>query len=199
MKRPMKKMSNAFNTSTYMKKQIITGMALALIAAHAIAQQLPLYNQYYAIPFLQNPSLAGNTDFANAALIHKSMWKDMPGAPVTSALTIESPIQEKNIGLGAVLFSDVTDITTRTGFSTSYSYKIKLNDNSLLRLGGSIGIIDTKIDFTRAVVKDANDPMLIAAMSMGSFASFTTARVKSILVSMMPMEPPSLSNELSFS
>ena len=85
-----------------MKKLIGTSIAILSMIGTVNAQQLPLYSQYYAIPFLTNPSLAGNTDFVNASLIHKSMWKDIPGAPVTSAFTIEGPIAEKNIGLGYV-------------------------------------------------------------------------------------------------
>jgi type IX secretion system PorP/SprF family membrane protein len=144
-----------------MKKHLLIGFSFLAIAGVASAQQLPLYSQYYAIPFLQNPSLAGNTEFVNASLIHKSMWKDIPGAPVTSAFTLEGPIQEKNIGLGGVLFSDVTDITQRTGFSTAYSYKININDDNHIMFGANIGIIDSKIDFTRAIVKDANDPLML--------------------------------------
>lgn len=159
-------MKNAFYTPINMsyssfKKQVLTGLALAAMIGTTYAQQLPLYSQYHAIPFLQNPSLTGNTDNMNISLIHKSMWKDIPGAPVTSALTIEGPIQEKNIGLGGILFNDVTDITQRIGFSTTYSYRLQINDNSRLMLGAGLGLIDTKIDYSRAVVKDVNDPLIL--------------------------------------
>jgi type IX secretion system PorP/SprF family membrane protein len=143
-------------------KQVITGIAMLTLTGVMHAQQLPLYSQYYAIPFLQNPSLAGNTEWVNASLIHKSMWKDIPGAPVTSALTVEGPIQEKNIGLGAIVFSDVTDILQRMGFGTSYSYRFNINDDNRILFGASIGVTDTRIDFTRAIVQDVNDPMILS-------------------------------------
>jgi type IX secretion system PorP/SprF family membrane protein len=145
-----------------MKNILFTGIAILTLSSVMNAQQLPLYSQYYAIPFLQNPSLAGNTEWVNASLIHKSMWKDIPGAPITSAFTVEGPIQEKNIGLGAVLFSDVTDILQRMGFSTSYSYRFNINEENRILFGASIGVTDSRIDFGRAIVKDVNDPMILA-------------------------------------
>ena len=123
-------------------------------------QQLPLYSQYYSVPFLYNPSMVGFKEDVNAYLIHKSMWKDIPGAPVTSAVTIDGPIREKNIGLGVSLFNDVTDITQRMGFNTAYSYRLAVNDNSNFRFGLSLGVLDNKIDFSRIVVKNMNDPFL---------------------------------------
>ena len=142
-----------------MKKYIFLATALLFCSRYTLAQQLPLYSQYYAVPFLYNPSMVGFND-VNACLIHKSMWVDIPGAPVTSALTFDGPIKQKNIGLGIALFNDVTDITQRVGFSTAYSYKLVMNDNSNFRFGLSMGVLDNKIDFSRIVVKNQNDPFL---------------------------------------
>ncbi|MEW6469859.1 MAG: PorP/SprF family type IX secretion system membrane protein [Bacteroidota bacterium] len=144
-----------------MKRYIALGILTAGMALQGAAQQLPLYNQYYSVPFLYNPALAGSTEHTNLSLIHKSMWRDIPGAPVTSALAIEGPIQEKNFGLGASLYSDVTDITHRIGFSGVYSYRLKIDDDNEVLFGLSFGVLDNKIDFSRAVVQDQNDPYLL--------------------------------------
>jgi len=144
-----------------MKKHFSLAIIVATLALSVNAQQLPLYSQYYAVPMLYNPALTGSLESTNLSLIHKSMWSDIPGAPVTSALTIEGPIQEKNFGLGAVLYNDVTDITHRIGFSGLYSYNVKINDDNHFLLGASFGVLNNKIDFTRAVVEDVNDPYLL--------------------------------------
>lgn len=142
-----------------MKKAILTGV-LGMVIGAAGAQQLPLYSQYYANPFIYNPSLTGTGDEAEAYLMHKSQWKDIPGAPVTSLLSVDGPIREKNIGLGLTLFNDVTDITERMGAYSSYSYKIKINDDNRVMAGLGIGVLSSKIDFSKAIVKDVNDPFL---------------------------------------
>jgi type IX secretion system PorP/SprF family membrane protein len=143
-----------------MKKIILTGaFGIAMVAASA--QQLPLYSQYFSNPFIYNPSFTGMTDDTKAFLMHKSQWKDMPGAPVTSLLSVDGPIREKNVGLGLTLFNDVTDITERMGAYTSYSYKIKIDEDNTIRAGLAVGVLVSKIDFTKVIVKDVNDPFLM--------------------------------------
>jgi type IX secretion system PorP/SprF family membrane protein len=124
------------------------------------AQQLPLFSQYYYNPFIYNPAFTGTAETNNAYLIHRSQWKDMPGSPTTYALTIDGNVKEKEIGLGLSLFNDQTDIFSRTGLYGSYSYHLPLQGDHHIYLGLSAGIIDNKIDFSRANVTDVNDPLL---------------------------------------
>lgn len=142
-----------------MKKLIYT-LLLAGITGIAPAQQLPLFSQYYYNPFIYNPGFTGMNDRAHAYVVHRSQWKDIPGAPVTYALTLDGPVWDKKVGLGLSLFSDQTDILSRNGIYTSYSYKLKLTGDHYLVPGLSFGMTDSRIDFSRAVVKDVNDPFL---------------------------------------
>jgi type IX secretion system PorP/SprF family membrane protein len=143
-----------------MKKHIFILAAVAgMTSAHA--QQLPLFSQYYYNQFLYNPGFAGTGDKANLYLVHRSQWKDMPGAPVTYALTVDGPVAEK-MGMGISLFSDQTDMINRIGISGSYSYKIQLSGDHYLHPGLALGASDNRFDFSRANVYDANDPMLLA-------------------------------------
>jgi type IX secretion system PorP/SprF family membrane protein len=141
-----------------MKNSIIK-FVLLLSAGPAIAQQLPLSSQYYTNQFVTNPALTGTKDNVNAFLTHRSQWSGIAGAPQTSYLTVDGPIQAKNIGLGLNLYSDVTDITSRIGAFANYSYKLKLSDeDNNLYFGIALGVINNKIDFSRAIVRDKDDP-----------------------------------------
>lgn len=143
-----------------MKKKLIT-FALALVASAGIkAQQLPLFSQYYYNRFLYNPAFTGTESQTNAFLIHRSQWKDIPGAPVTYALTVDGPLSKNKIGLGLSLFNDQMDIFNRSGLYASYSYRLTLTEGHDLSLGLSAGIIDNKIDFSNTSAHDANDPLL---------------------------------------
>lgn len=144
-----------------MKKIVYTSILTLVLAASTQAQQLPLFSQYFYNKFLFNPAFTGTEDNANAYLIHRSQWKDIPGAPVTYALTVDGPVKHKEIGLGLSLFNDQMDIFNRTGLYSSYSYRIKLATDHELTLGLSAGVIDNKIDFSRANAHDANDPLLL--------------------------------------
>jgi type IX secretion system PorP/SprF family membrane protein len=144
-----------------MRKINITA-AILLITASAFAQQLPFSSQYYTNMFVTNPAFTGTTDEHTRAFItHRSQWIGVAGGPQTSYLTIDGPIEAKNIGLGLKLYSDVTDITARMGAFANYSYKLKINDDMNLLVGLAAGVLNNRIDFSRAVVRDSDDPFML--------------------------------------
>ncbi len=151
-----------------MKKLSISLVLVAATMLTADAQQLPLYSQSYFNPFLYNPATTGVNDGTNAYLIHRRQWTGMPGSPVTNAFTVDGFFEDKNVGLGFAIFNDVQDITERLGIYTSYAYRLKLNEDMALRFGVTVGFLDNRVDYSRAIVKDASDPMLFAQMQRKS-------------------------------
>src|ERR1043165_339514 len=123
-------------------RNIIITPALTVITAASLAQQVPFSSQYYMNPFVTNPAWTGNHERTNAFLTHRSQWTGISGAPQTSYLTIDGPIEAKNIGLGLNLYSDVTDITSRVGGFVNYSYKLKLMEDHDLFIGLAAGVIN---------------------------------------------------------
>ncbi|MDQ3191991.1 MAG: PorP/SprF family type IX secretion system membrane protein [Bacteroidota bacterium] len=153
-----------------MKKHILTIIVGLIIANVSMAQQLPLYNQYYINPYLYNPSMAGASEGINANLLHKSQWRDIPGAPETSILTLDGRIDDSNTSLGATFFNDVSGIFQRQGAYGTYSYRIMINDEHTVYAGLSVGVLNNRIDFNRVMVKDVNDPFLMqGGFSRASF------------------------------
>ena len=124
------------------------------------AQQLSFSSQYYTNQFVVNPAFTGKSTKISAFLTHRSQWISVPGAPQTSYMTVDAPIEEKNVGLGLKLYSFSTDIITRIGAFATYSYKIKISDDNNLFFGLALGMLDNKINFERADVTDVNDPIL---------------------------------------
>lgn len=125
------------------------------------AQQLSFSSQYYTNQFVTNPALTGNGSTINAFITHRSQWVSIPGSPQTSYLTVDGPLDVKNLGLGIKMYSFRTDILSRLGAFATYSYKIKLNESSSVNLGLAMGMLDNKIDYARADVHDPNDPYLL--------------------------------------
>ncbi|MFH1319640.1 MAG: PorP/SprF family type IX secretion system membrane protein [Bacteroidota bacterium] len=143
-----------------MKKILFTVIMWMLLTDMLFSQQIPLYSQYYFNPFIYNPSMTGSDDQVNAFLIYRSQWADMPGGPVTTALTLDGPVKEKKIGLGLSLFDDRTGYTERIALYGSFAYRVNLFLNSKLSFGLSFGALENRIDFSEVVVKDQNDPSL---------------------------------------
>ncbi len=105
--------------------------------------------------------MAGATEGINANLLHKSQWRSIPGAPETSVLTLDGPVNGTNTGLGATFINDASGIFQRQGAYGAYSYRIKLNDEHTVVAGLSVGVLNTRVDFNRVSAKDANDPFLM--------------------------------------
>lgn len=143
-------------------RKLIISSALTLVTGVTLAQQVPFSSMYYANPFVMNPAFTGNHERVNAFLTHRSQWTGISGAPQTSRLTVDGPIEAKNIGLGLNVYSDVTDIVSQVGAFANYSYKLKINDDNNLFIGVAAGAVNNKIDFSKAVVRDTQDPFIFS-------------------------------------
>lgn len=150
--------------SNYSQKAInkltLVFLFVILFGKMGFSQQVPLYSQYCFNPFIYNPAMTGTGENTNAFLIHRSQWTGMPGAPLTSALTIDGPVKGKNTGLGLSLTDDIKGITERMAAHVSYSYHVNFSEKSMLLFGLSLGIVDNRVDFSKAIVKTQSDPFL---------------------------------------
>lgn len=126
----------------------------------SFAQQLPFSSQYYSNPFVLNPAYTGINENISVFLTHRSQWTGLAGAPQTSYFTIDGPIRTKNSSVGLKVYSDVTDIISRVGAFANYSYKFKIADSNNLYFGVACGVFDNKIDFSKAQIRDTDDPFL---------------------------------------
>jgi len=76
-----------------------------LICAHAGAQQQPHYTQYILNQYILNPALTGIENYTDIRLSHRHQWMGIQGAPVTTYLTIQTPIAKKDYRTTATSFS----------------------------------------------------------------------------------------------
>lgn len=90
------------------------------------AQQLSLTSQYMMNNYILNPAIAGTENFIPINLNIRNQWVNIKGAPVTQSLSSHAYLG-KNIGIGGVVFNDVTGPTRRTGASVSVAYHVRLN------------------------------------------------------------------------
>lgn len=178
-----------------------TSLTAALLIGHLIfAQQVPMFTQYYTNPLLYNPALTGTGELINATVLHRTQWNNMPGAPVNTALTIDGPFMEKKIGIGLGIFNENTDMLSRLSVMTNYSYRLNVNDDSYVLFGLSLGVNDNRIDFSKASVKDKNDPYLFSqAQRKASFdATFGAAYIWKDLEFTLAV-PQLMGNKVKFS
>ncbi len=125
------------------------------------AQQLPIYSQYMLNNFSLNPAIAGTDGYWNVKSDNRFQWMGITDAPRTYMLTFDGPITTQHIGIGAYVFTDITGPTRRTGFTSAYSYHLKLTDNLKLSLGISAGILQFSVDGQAITLIQQNDQALV--------------------------------------
>lgn len=150
-------------------KNILIGLFTIGFLIGARAQQIPLYHQYQVAPLIFNPAFAGQDTTINASMVHRTQWKGMVGAPQTSMLILDGPITYKNMGIGGMIYNDVSSIFQRLAVYSMYSYRIKINEDMRAQLGLSLGFVNNRIDLTRVLVNDENDPYVLYNQSLRKY------------------------------
>jgi type IX secretion system PorP/SprF family membrane protein len=74
--------------------------------------------------------------------MHRSQWVGLDGAPVTNAFSINSPIQNTNLGIGLSFVNDRLGPTDENNISADISYTIKTSETYKLSFGvkGSVDL-----------------------------------------------------------
>lgn len=143
-----------------MKRIILIVVLFTGLTQFIKAQNIPLSSQYLVNKFYLSPSFAGTEDAIPLFLGYRNQWRDFPGAPITKFANANVPLF-KNVGVGANLISDKTDIFSHTFFSLTYAYHLRLGDYQFIDFGLTGSGIENNIDFSKITIEDPNDPLLL--------------------------------------
>jgi type IX secretion system PorP/SprF family membrane protein len=155
-----------------MKKLIYIGMVL--LAANAVkAQQLTFNSQYMLNNYLINPAAAGTQDYLSIGTSFRQQWAGFKDAPRTQMLTANGKIGE-SMGVGGIIYNDVTGPLRNLGVTGSYAYHIKTGENTKLSLGLSLSLTQHVLDGSAFILNDEIDQTLNGASmkSLNPDASF---------------------------
>ena len=75
-----------------MKSKVLLAVALLVCVVGAKAQQRPHYTQYILNNYIINPAVAGIENYTDIKISHRHQWVGLQDAPVTTYLTIHSPL-----------------------------------------------------------------------------------------------------------
>ncbi len=143
-----------------MRKLLLIPISILLLVRVITAQQLPIYSQNMLNDFSMNPAIAGTQNYFNVKSDNRFQWVGITDAPRTYILTFDGPVASQHIGVGTYVFTDITGPTRRTGFTTSYSYHLKITNNLNLSLGLSAGILQFAVDGQSISLQSSEDPAL---------------------------------------
>ena len=149
-----------------MKKIIITFLIVFFLpfgegrGGVSFAQQIGMYSHYFYKPLVYNPAFTGSGAEPNAMIISRSQWSDFTNAPQLAIFTADGNLMDKKVGVGLGLISDRKGITNRIGGNLFYAYRLNINDDTRLMFGLAVGVIDHRVDFSKAIVETNIDPSL---------------------------------------
>ena len=134
--------------------------ALMLVGLVSYSQQDAQYTQYMYNTINVNPAYAGSRGVMSIFGLHRTQWVGLDGAPVTNAFSINSPIENSNLGVGVSFVNDRIGPTVENTISADLSYTIQTSETYKLSFGikGTANLFN--LDVNKLNPQNASDPLL---------------------------------------
>jgi type IX secretion system PorP/SprF family membrane protein len=117
-----------------MKTRILF-FVLILTASASFAQQDAQFTQYMYNTININPAYAGSREVMSIFGLHRTQWVGLDGAPVTNALSLNTPINNSKIGIGLSAINDRIGPTVENTLSVDVSYTVQTSETYKLSFG----------------------------------------------------------------
>jgi type IX secretion system PorP/SprF family membrane protein len=114
-----------------------------------------------------NPAYAGSRGAMSIFALHRTQWVGLDGAPTTNAVSINTPLNSSNLGLGVSFINDKIGPTHENTISADLSYSVPVSESFKLSFGikATANLFD--LDVSRLSPKEAGD------LSLQNFNKFT--------------------------
>ena len=142
-----------------MKTRILL-FVLMFTGVFSFAQQDAQFTQYMYNTININPAYAGSRGALSMFALHRTQWVGLDGAPVTNTVSLNTPINQSNLGLGVSLINDKIGPTTENTISADLSYTMQTSETWKLSFGikATANLFD--LDPSKLNPVDATDPSL---------------------------------------
>ncbi|MEO8236103.1 MAG: type IX secretion system membrane protein PorP/SprF [Flavobacterium sp.] len=139
-----------------MKKGILF-IVFILTMFSSYSQQDSQFTHYMYNTVNINPAYAGSRGVLSIFGLHRSQWVGLDGAPVTNTLSLNTPINGSNLGLGISFVNDRIGPSNENTITADISYSIKTSESFKLSFGvkGTADLLS--IDFNKLNIYDPSD------------------------------------------
>jgi type IX secretion system PorP/SprF family membrane protein len=133
---------------------------MLLMSLVSYSQQDAQYTQYMYNTINVNPAYAGSRGVLSVFGLHRTQWVGLDGAPTTNAFSINSPINNSNLGIGLSFVNDRIGPTVENTISADLSYTIKTSESYKLSFGikGTANLFN--LDVNKLKIQNQGDPLL---------------------------------------
>lgn len=140
-------------------------LAFFIAVGQLLAQRTPQFSQFMYLRNLYNPAYSGSVEGGTLAILHRSQWLGLEGAPETQALSFQTPLLYNRVGIGANLKRYAAGISETWTIDATYAYRIPMGRGTFsiglqasLRYFG-INYSDPRLQATQGVLADGAIPV----------------------------------------
>lgn len=150
-----------YQPRTMMKRKLYLLALLGALVLGAVQAQDPVFSQFYAAPLMLNPAFAGTTLAPRFTFNHRNQYPSWPNAYITYAAAFEQEIAAINSGFGIQVITDAAGdgVFKNNYVSGVYSYHVRWNQHTHIRIGLEAGMSQTRLDWNRLLFEDQLDPI----------------------------------------
>ena len=141
-------------------KTKIFSIVLMFTAFVSFAQQDAQFTQYMYNTININPAYAGSRGALSMFALHRTQWVGLEGAPVTNTVSMNTPLNSSNLGLGISLINDKIGPTHENTISDDISYTVPTSETYKLSFGVKATANLFDLDESRLTPAQAGDPSL---------------------------------------
>ncbi|MDA3852859.1 MAG: type IX secretion system membrane protein PorP/SprF [Bacteroidales bacterium] len=123
-----------------------------------MAQQEPLNTMYMYNGIAVNPAYAGTTNALSLTALYRQQWVGMSAAPVTTSVSLHSPVGRTNMGVGMNFMSNKVGPVNDLYVNLYYAYRVALQRNLTLSLGLNIGVYSYNANLSSLVSDEQGQP-----------------------------------------
>lgn len=134
-------------------------LLLCLAATTVYGQKEPQYTQYMYNIGSFNPAYVGTVQTTELAALYRAQWIDIPGAPRTIRFGANLPFSNETMGLGINIVNDQLGPLSQTYADLSYSYQVKITDNTKLSFGMDLGGSFLNVDFSKGTFENPGEAL----------------------------------------
>lgn len=122
-----------------MRKKFLT-IIMVFMVGSAMTQTKYHISNYGGNGEYYNPAVIGSYNGLNAAVLWRSQWVGVAGAPKVGMASVFAPVKGSSSSLGALLSYDNVGFNSRTNLNILYSYKVQLSQGHFMAIGTGLGM-----------------------------------------------------------
>jgi type IX secretion system PorP/SprF family membrane protein len=139
-----------------MKKLIL--IFIVLLSFSALAQQEPIFTQYYSNDMALNPAISGSKTYNPITIQTRQQWLGFEGAPLSTCISYHGALNDRSAMGGYIMF-DKAYPSMQGNLHLNYAYHIPLNYEKVnLSFGLGAKVMYHNLDFNKDDLPPGYDP-----------------------------------------